>query len=501
MNNRNPFAPGMQRNAAEERLHEHARAGRICTFATDVPDAERTISAAYLCYLIMGGESNEVHQRGIRLTGAVIEGNVELQECETKLSLYCNNCDFSGFVNLTGFSGRTVDLTSSNIFGLDEDGDSLICDRMKLAGSLFLRSDPEDRQNNFTTQGAIRLPLSAIAGSLHLQGASVCATGLREGAASALNVRGARIEGSILFSRETQVFGQIDLTASHCKGLSIGKGFLPGHVGDLRLDGFVYERVEGTAKLFEFENARGLLSSQPAEHIKKTFRPQPFTHLAAVLRSMGQADTAREISILRERLKTRSMLNRMAFLCRRIPRGPTDIFKFLGLFLRVLFRSLFGLLVAYGYKPHRAFILGLVFIIGGAEVFRYAYSNQEIVPNNAFLLKLEWNAALDGRVANFGPDGAVTFLPDEGGCIVPYDCFLASVPDYPRFRPLVYSIDAFVPVFVLRQEDAWIVRSDRDTHGLLNAEAYLWLHVMVGWAVALLLAASLTGLLRAGDRL
>ena len=64
------------------------------------------------------------------------------------------------------------------------------------------------------------------------------------------------------------------------------------------------------------------------------------------------------------------------------------------------------------------------------------------------------------------------------------------VEDYPAFRPIAYSADAFLPLVNLHQETYWTPRD-----GLVKS-VYLPLHILVGWVVTTLAAVSITGLVR-----
>ena len=59
----------------------------------------------------------------------------------------------------------------------------------------------------------------------------------------------------------------------------------------------------------------------------------------------------------------------------------------------------------------------------------------------------------------------------------------------PKFNPFIYSLDAFVPLINLHQEQF------RFPKGRL-LRSYLWIHIACGWVLTTLLVVGLTGLVR-----
>ena len=78
--------------------------------------------------------------------------------------------------------------------------------------------------------------------------------------------------------------------------------------------------------------------------------------------------------------------------------------------------------------------------------------------------------------------------------------------DYPKFDPVLYSVDMFVPVVTFHQASYWLPDTNRGnvvvrigsfvvlTGGLLRY--YLVLHILMGWVLTTLLIVGLTGLIR-----
>ena len=77
--------------------------------------------------------------------------------------------------------------------------------------------------------------------------------------------------------------------------------------------------------------------------------------------------------------------------------------------------------------------------------------------------------------------------------------------DFPEFHAAVYALDTFVPFVNLHQETYWIPDAERgpsinafgwEVSWGAVARAYLWFHILAGWIITALFAASLTGLVK-----
>jgi hypothetical protein len=73
------------------------------------------------------------------------------------------------------------------------------------------------------------------------------------------------------------------------------------------------------------------------------------------------------------------------------------------------------------------------------------------------------------------------------------------------FRPLVYSLDAVLPIVDLHQASRWLpdpaARCTVSSVGYPCGEwlrVYLWVHILVGWSLTSLAVAGFTGLVRRG---
>ena len=141
-----------------------------------------------------------------------------------------------------------------------------------------------------------------------------------------------------------------------------------------------------------------------------------------------------------------------------------------------------GALIAYGHRPLRAlwWLVGLW--IFGWGVFGAAHGDGGFKPNNAFILaKPEWAQCEAG--------GAL-----RGDHPSTLDCYRAqpAAKGYPAFNAALYSLDTLVPVVDLEVQDYWVP----DERVAPWARGYLWVHIGMGWFLALLAVAGFSGLVQ-----
>lgn len=209
----------------------------------------------------------------------------------------------------------------------------------------------------------------------------------------------------------------------------------------LVLDGFEYRYLEFPAgrpgEAADIARARSdWLAGQSVTELKTHFNPQPWLHAASVLRTMGHDEEAQELAIAR-RVRQR--------LAHSTPR------------FRRLVSWLLHLVSDYGFNPWKTVRISAVCIV----LFALAY----------------W--ALVQACGGFGVwssqpgacGDAPVLLAVRYGDVHPVFAGQA----YPRFEPVTYSLDTFVPFFDLGSEGYWRA----------NTRAYAgpW---PVGWALYVL---------------
>jgi hypothetical protein len=134
-------------------------------------------------------------------------------------------------------------------------------------------------------------------------------------------------------------------------------------------------------------------------------------------------------------------------------------------FLEDIWRILLRYTTGYGYRLWLAGLIAVIIVIVGGEVYKYAYESGSIVP------------------------ASVDVLVNE-----PYTQKGIPPQDYPRFQPMVYSLDVFLPIIDLKMESYYL--PVRDTPLGSFARGYMLLQIISGWLLTTLFATAVGSLLR-----
>ncbi len=412
---------------------------------------------------------------GIKVGGAIYLRKQSLAEGEVRLNgaqIGSNlECDESTFRNPEGRA-----LTAHNV---------------KVGGNIFLR-------NGFAAVGLVSLTGARIGNNLE------CARGLFKSPSGDFNAENARVEGNVYlrdgFCSEGNVglrgiqiggglkcsngtFNALDLNTAVIKGtfhaaniqitenthLDLRNASVCAIIDDkaswpikgkLSLDGFVYERIsEGPTDVDSRMDWLGRLDK---------FTLQPYHQLAKVFRESGDVHGARRVLFEMEHRR------RKEYDRNWLARGWSWILKWS---------------IGYGYRSWHALVgLVLLTLVGGI-VFGCGYLGGAIVPNDK-------EAYLAFEQRGYPPDY------------------------YPHFNPFIYSFEHSFPLVSFGLKDHWIPRPagpDRipvlratipvklanasfrgwyffrlNAPGLLHL--CLWVQVVMGWGLASLFVAGLTGI-------
>jgi hypothetical protein len=325
-------------------------------------------------------------------------------------------------------------------------GDALSADGMTVEGDVFL-----DR--GFHATGEVRLRGAHIRGRLSCRGAQ-----LENPSGNALSADGMTVEGDVFLDRGFHATGEVRLLGSHIKGglschnarfenpngiaLNLQYSRLRVIVDDedswpqqgrLLLDGLEYEGFAGYRTPMDARRRLEWLRRQLPD-----FRPQPYDQLARVFRRMGWEEEALKVLIAKQKDLIRyGKLSRWGKLTRRILGGT----------------------IGYGYRSGLALVWSLGFVIIGCLFFELAYIFGLMVPSS-----LE----------------------------IPTDSLHSA--GYPRFQALAYSLDAFLPIVDLHQENFWLPDAGKPFGALIRL--YLWLHIVAGWVFSTLFVSGVTGLVK-----
>jgi hypothetical protein len=502
----------------------------------------RTVRAELVRFLALDGDdSTPVHEKGVRIQGALISNALDFEGCTLTKDIFLLNCELEGTLTLRDAVTRTINLEGSKCL-------NIVGDRLEVSGSLLLR-------RKFVATGDVRLLGAKISGTLDCGGGSftgpdrygnvLACDGIETGGAVHLNERfsasgivrlvGARIgidlncaTGTFLadstgersdvdrsqekiaidLSRaivvgtlwltgrhgEVAAFhGGVDLTSakigrivdavvasapcSTCDALLAGARAGPTF---LRLDGLTYDRFGEPTDVTALSRI-AFLYLQREKDLEEVFKPQPWEQMIKVLRDMGHYREARSVAIEKQiRLRKAGKIS-----------GPR------------FWHKLYGGLSRYGYRPYLLILWALGIAAGCASLFEVGARYGVMMPT-------------DRRILDEVKDPACR--PELGGnwtkCPV-------LVGRYPTFDSIVFSIDQILPVISTQQSKDWAVATVQPCSkmgcfgfcatpaepGISNTKAAYWpaglgvwilarAENLIGWIFGLMFVAAVSGLIK-----
>ncbi len=186
----------------ERQLAEAARLGEWCKLGGDAPEtgeAANTIRAEFLRFLALGGDARTpVHEKGVRLRGAFVAGELDLEGADPPFSLFLLGCRFAAPITLASARGRAINLDGSRLNGL-------VGDELRLDGYLHLR--------RVGVTGEARLLGARIAGNLECDQARFENTG-----GKALYCDNAEIGGSVFLRATFHATGETNFVSARITG-------------------------------------------------------------------------------------------------------------------------------------------------------------------------------------------------------------------------------------------------------------------------------------------
>ncbi len=127
-----------------------------------------------------------------------------------------------------------------------------------------------------------------------------------------------------------------------------------------------------------------------------------------------------------------------------------------------IWRLYLGVTISYGYKPWKALVYMAIFLVLGTGFFYGAGFRGLMIPTRVHTTD-----------------------------IAPY---LNCEKAYPCFNPVIYSLDAFIPIIDFHQQTYWM--PDASKPGGWLYRAYHWLHIVMGWLVSPVALVGLTGIIK-----
>ncbi len=222
---------------------------------------ERMLKADRIAWLCTDPEASAmVTHKGIRVKGARIDGELDLEFAIVSFPLSFEKSAFPGGINIRNAEIRELFLDGTHTGPIFGDG-------VKIEGCVFLR-------NGFKAEGEVRLLGATIGGNLSCIGAHLINKG-----ANALNANGVNIEGSVFLREGFKAEGKVNLVAARIgktldceKGQFINKGADALNAGSIDVKGNVFLRngfhAEGEVNLL-LATIGGQLSCKNGEFINK----------------------------------------------------------------------------------------------------------------------------------------------------------------------------------------------------------------------------------------
>lgn len=475
---------------AEKKLRSACWQGEVAHIADSCPEAaheNNTVRAGFLRFLALGGDGQApVHERGVWLQGAWITGTLDLISASVPSDLSMVHCQFSETPLFTGtnIAGSLV-FTGSRLPGFAGQG-------MTISGNLicnFATFDGKEGDalaaDGAVIKGGVFLKRARATGTVHLLGVQIggnleCHDATFDGKKGfALAADGMTVTDSFIFKNKLS-FGRIVLAGVHIGRLTDD---INSWGSQITLDGLTYGSIAGGAPT-DAATRLAWLDKQSPEHAGLNgqgadFKPQPWRQLAKVLREMGHAEDARQVSIAFEkRLREAGRIGLAPASWGALRTGIYQETCRAG-------HCLFGWLTGYGYRPLRL----LAWMVGVWLACALFF----------------WYTALEGV---FGPSSPLVFQhPAYADCQPPggnwYIC--GKLPEeYSGFSPLAYSLDVILPFVDLQQANSWaplIPTPEAAWYREILAidwkhftRLLMWFETLFGWVSSLLMVAVVSGL-------
>ena len=409
-------------------------------------------------------------------------GSVSLDNSSIEGMVSIANATISGFL-----SCRHCTIKSGEQMSRDKQIMALFVESSQIDGSIFLIE-------GFRAEGKVDLYSANIGGNLECIGGHFINPN-----GNAIVGRSAKIHGSVFMLNNFEACGIVnfehaevdgDFDVEQIKSPNLCKWNLKSAkvknlVNDRRswpdqnkllLEGLVFTEMAAHEELNSERQIHWLQLER-----QDRFVSQPYEQTAEVFRSMGLQDDAVKILIAKNlqaggftivsnlRSAYGYGFKFLELEAWEVLKGAQYLWKMFWALCKALWAAAwywgFGFLIGYGYWPWRALLPSIVIVIIGQWFFKNGYENGMITPTKGDA----WVTDTAGRK-------------------------MRLKEDFPQFSSLIYSIEKFVPLLKLDLGDYWTPNTNyREGRALRR---YLWFHIIAGWVLTSLWAASLTGLLK-----
>ena len=451
---------------------------------------DRTVDAKLIRWLVVDHDAVQlVASSGIDLRAARIAGTLYLPNTAVPFPMIVAHC-LMGDINLSDAETRTMDFHGSSINnlsgqGVSVNGDLLINGGLTAAGSVDLtdakidgdlrcngahfKKTPESiavalaqiKRNAYfdkvDTLGKIRLNRTTISGDLDFNDARFLGEDADHEGSGQIQTP-AQLQAAFVSVGGTLFWQRVSLSPTTLIDLSsTSVGTLWDDENDwppspfLYLDGFVYRKIAAEAPMTAGRRLEWL-RRQP-----KSFRPQPYQQLAHVFEQAGLQGDATAVRVASEQ---------QAYESSAAGNLTSDGIRFWSFLLRWT--------IGYGYRPFLALIPIVFFVLLGTALFWSGYQRGVLTP-------------VDKDAAEYFEKLRQTKSNTQ--VIVP-----SPPAGYQPFNAFFYSLESFLPLVKLHQEDYWLPNAALKQKWGAGLRYYLWIHILAGWFFSAMLVAGVTGL-------
>jgi len=456
-------------SASEAFVLDHVYRGEDAVLGDACPaaeDAKKSIRAGFVRYLALGGcEAHRTHEKGVTITGARIEGRIDLDMCDVPGRVQLIKCRLDSGLQAVDASLGGLVLTGATLSDLMAHG-------VRVKGNVWLN-------DGFQSNGPVDLSGAAIGGQLS------CVRGhFQNEHGDAFAAQNAQITEIFLWRDVSVEKGSVRLTGMNVAALADDQKSWPGDQR-LMMDGFTYGRfVYG-------DTSASVRLNWLEKHSSNEFQPQPYQQLASVLGQMGHRYDRGRVLMAMERRMRRQQRKDMWKGGARIWPSLRPAWNAARTLLHACWDRVLRYLVGYGYRPWWSLFWAVPIVVATALLAQKVWDAGDFAPNAApVLMSSTWQSlANDPDISNPAAHWACS-PPAESD-----DCDGRAGRDYETFKAPLYALDLFVPLVNLGQDDAWAPSTSRGDWGRI-AHNLIWLIKTIGWVMTAMVAGAVAGVIR-----
>lgn len=523
--------------------------------------AENMVRASFIRFMALGGDDDApVHEQGVQLQGAWIEGKFNLTGAVTSSTLALRNCHFEsalvledteigGMLSLNGslvpginadrlqckgsvFLQKGFTATSEvRLLGAQIDGNlncsgaklhgeeinALSADRAVIKGSVFLRE-------GFTATGTVRLLGAQIGGNLGCKKATLDGQG-----GAALSADQATIGGSVFLSEGFSATGTVRLLGVQiggnltCKKATLdvkgsnalsmdgmivnGSFFFCGLVAPVTGISLSSAKVSRLIDDAESWGERLILDGFVYQHLAGSAPTDAGARLVWLNKQHANFTTAEDFRPQPWK-QLQTVLRNMGHVedARQIAIAFEDNLRLKGLIGQTPPSWPKWQRVGYRYVAQTMHALFKILIGYGYRPLRLG---AWMIIVWLFCAGVYWSAALQGAMS---PSNPLVFqnLPKYDSCTKNWYLCAELPEEYTGFSPLAYSLDLLLPLVNLQQEQDWaaLIPTPKETwyqelfsHWTFKhvVRMTVWFEILFGWVASLLLVAVVSGLTKRSE--